>query len=292
MLFKSFNILLILIGFFSSLVFNNTFIFSDEYIVPKRVWMYWEGQFDDMVKFCLHSIKQNLTNYEIILLNNNTIRCYLNSTDIPPVLYTLKQANQGDFNRFQLLSQYGGIWMDASSYVKNDEVFDGLIEEMNEKKADMLAFNFIYEPLNNIELGIILSSWKSEFIKKVNDIYVYGMKTGRKPLMKKMMDEGMFLKASNQYTIDETTGEPFRNPYFYSYYCVQYVLQILYKYSANIIVKRAEDWSFKFQGDHGWNGESMKKKLLEKNGLENYKLIKFTGENRYNMNFKYTTEVI
>lgn len=290
--FKSFKIIFIFIELTLSLTSTYNLLFPDEYIVPKRIWLYWEGSFDDMLKFCFHGLKQNINNYEIILLNTNTVRCYVNSREIPSNIKTLSLANQADYYRFQLLTQYGGIWMDASCYVKNDEVLDELIDEMNEKKAELLAFNFKYHPQNNIEIGILFSPRDSEFLKKVFYYYVLGLKKDRLIIMKKMMKEGMILNSTKQYRYNKTTSEKFYDTYFYANYCVQYVLQILNKGSSNIIIKRAEDWSFKFQKDNYWNGNSMKKKLLEDNGLDEYKLIKFTGKNRKLMKLIYNISVI
>lgn len=106
---------LIIILIFMELIFltvnNNEFISNENYVVPKRLWLFWEGILGDLPKFCIHKLKQNLTNYKIILVNYYTIRNYFNSTDIPPVLLTLPLPNQADYFRFQLLSQYGGIYI-------------------------------------------------------------------------------------------------------------------------------------------------------------------------------------
>lgn len=275
------NILFLIFLSFCNYKENNNFkLVSDEYNVPNIIWLFWEGPLNNLTKSSLHHLKQNIYKYKIIYLNTNTIKCYYNSSDIPDILHTLPFPNQGDYFRFNLLREYGGIWMDASTYVKNDEVFDELIKEMNEKKPDMLAFNFYYYPQNNIELGVILSPMNSEFINKVLNIYVYGLRTGREELMKRMINEGMILNSPHQYRIDKDTGKPFYSIYFFSYYCVQYILQIEYKGIANILLKRAEDWSYKFQWDCAWEFECMNKNWNDKEVFDKYKIIKYTGGDR------------
>lgn len=273
-------VLLFILESVNSYVTYNEFNLLEEYFVPKRFWLYWEGPLQNLTKFCFHQLKNNVLNYEIVLLDNNTVRSYINSSDFPSILYNLPQANQGDYYRFNILSQFGGIWIDASTYVKNDSVIDGLLKEMYEKKAELLAFNFMFHPMNNIELGVILCPVNSEFIKKVCYIYVYGLKTERGDLMKKMINEGMVLNATYQYNINNNTGKTHYSYYYFSYYCVQYVLQIQYKSVANIIIKKAEEWSYKLQTDYKWNREIMSEKLNEVNGLDEYKIIKFNGGNR------------
>lgn len=108
----------------------------------------------------------------------------------------------------------------STSYVKNDNVIDELINEMNERKADLLPFNYYHHPKNNIELGVIFCHLDSEFIKRVCDIYVYGLNTGRRDLMKKMMRKGLIINATHHYSINNVTGKPHCHYYFFSYYCV------------------------------------------------------------------------
>lgn len=253
---------------------------SDVYTVPKIVWLYWEGNMTGILKYLLHHLKQNLEDYKIIFLNRNTIRDYFNTNEIAQNLDSYPRAVEADYYRFLLLAQYGGIWLDASSYVKNGSVFDELLNEMYEKKAELLAFNYAYHPLNNIEISMLFCPKKSNFMNQVLYLFDFGLKNGRLELMKKMIKEGLVLNAPHQYKKDDGQGKEFFGEYYFASYCIQYVLQIYNKGSANIIIKKAEEWSFKYQEDCKWKGRLMNKKWNERNFLNEYNLIKFTGSNR------------
>lgn len=58
------------------------------------------------------------------------------------------------------------------------------------------------------------------------------------------------------------------------------MFQLQYKNEANIIIKRAEDWSYKFQEDCKWDGQLLNEKFHEEIGLDEYKIIKYTRFNR------------
>lgn len=147
------------------------------------------------------------------------------------------------------------------------------------KKADLLAFNYKFYPQNNLELGEVFCPTNSEFIKIFLDIYVYGLKIGRLKVMKRMIKEGMILNKPRHYFIDSFWRSCYCT-YFLSYYYVQYVLQIHYKNETNTILKRAEDYIFKLQRECKWNYDLINKKLEEENGLDEYRIVKFTGRNR------------
>lgn len=98
---------------------------------PRIIWTYWENvngtkEYPSHIKLCLETFYKHLSNYKIIILDNNTIKQYL--PNVRTDLNNLMIAQKVDYYRIALLEQYGGIWIDADSIIMRnfDEVFDKL----------------------------------------------------------------------------------------------------------------------------------------------------------------------
>lgn len=236
-----------------------------------------------MVKCLLHNLKQVLIHYQIVLLNQMTVRNYINSTLINDNFNKLPLPNQSDFFRFHILCEYGGVYFDSSSYLKDEKLIDEWRNEMILKKSDFLGFNFKYEPTNNIELGIILAPKGSKFLDTVKKEYDDGLEKGSLQKIKDYLSKGLVINVPYQYRSGKDDEEPFISTFFFSYFCVQWVYQKIYNYNANIIVKKAEEWTYKLHEDNQWNRKRMMK--IWNKGLDNsgYEIIKFTKGDRKRM---------
>lgn len=95
------------------------------------IWMFWwqgEEQMPDIVRICCNSVRSNLPqNSNLVLLTQSN---YMNYVDIPDEI--LRKVQTGVFSitlfsdllRNELLTQYGGFWIDATIYcakpIKNE----------------------------------------------------------------------------------------------------------------------------------------------------------------------------
>ena len=86
----------------------------------KIIWQYWhqgEERAPEIIKKCLNSIKKNYPDYNINVLSFDTIKDYVN---LPPKYYDLLKKKKipiaifSDILRLNLLSKYGGVWIDAT----------------------------------------------------------------------------------------------------------------------------------------------------------------------------------
>ncbi len=88
----------------------------------KIMWQFWGQGVDEsthpVVKSSFFSVGLNKGDYERIILNNNTIRDYI---DLPDFVYEKLKTNKNynyaffsDVLRVSLLSAYGGVWLDAT----------------------------------------------------------------------------------------------------------------------------------------------------------------------------------
>lgn len=84
--------------------------------IPCRIWSFWDGDMPYLVHLCLDSWRRYNPDYDIIVLSRASIARYLPNADVLSLRHASDTpARLSDILRLQLLSQYGGIWMDAST---------------------------------------------------------------------------------------------------------------------------------------------------------------------------------
>lgn len=135
----------------------------------KIIWSFWGQGIDEntpaVVQTCFSSMKKHCTDYELIVLNNDTISDYV---DLPDFVYEKFHNKQfeypffSDLIRISLLSVYGGVWMDATIYM-TDKIPQKLF------KNDFFVFQRGKKPLDHEQWhkdGFFYFSWEKGF--KVN----------------------------------------------------------------------------------------------------------------------------
>ena len=88
----------------------------------KIIWQYWGtgweyGKLTDIVKLCYKSADKYKGNYEIIRLDNENMKEYIEFPEF--VMEKIENGSMGythfsDLLRLALLDSYGGVWLDAS----------------------------------------------------------------------------------------------------------------------------------------------------------------------------------
>lgn len=257
---------------------NNT-----KYIIPKIVWIFWEGNMVNMTRYMLHQIKTINKDYKLIFLNKDTVRNYVNTFTINDNITSLSLAPQADYYRLYLIYNYGGIWLDCHTYIRDEEYFNNNLKEMKEKEAELLAYNSFYPPMNNIEVGVLFAPLHSEFIRRVLKEWEYGMYIGREKYMEDAINKGLVMRSKKLYNPEGDDGKPIYNSYFFTYYCLQSVLQFQYHEKANIIIKRSEDWFFKFRNDCDGNVTIMNERWNNDPSSKDYPIITITHRVRRKM---------
>ena len=86
-------------------------------MTAKKIWLYWENKpgcsRPPYLDLALETINRHSEDYEVILLNERSIRDYIK---IPNVVEKFSEiAHKADYIRFNLLYQYGGVWLDSDS---------------------------------------------------------------------------------------------------------------------------------------------------------------------------------
>jgi len=106
----------------------------------KIIWQYWGtgweyGKLPDIVKLCYKSADKNKGNYEIIRLDNENFKEYIEFPEF--IMEKIKNGSMGythfsDLLRLALLDTFGGVWLDASILLTaplSDYTADGILEK-------------------------------------------------------------------------------------------------------------------------------------------------------------------
>ena len=99
--------------------------------IPKIIWIFWwqgDYQANRLVKCCIDRLKQ--FNFDLRILSKDNIAEYVDVSDVYPLYErgALRMAALADVVRFRLLAKYGGIWLDASVFVLDEEFLDSVVE--------------------------------------------------------------------------------------------------------------------------------------------------------------------
>lgn len=130
---------------------------------PKVIWWCWLQGLDkapEIVSACYNSLKRNLSEYEIKLINAENWKEYVELPEniirkwekkqIPPALFS-------DLLRVQLLIKYGGTWIDSTVLCTLDS--SSMIQGSNAQKyLDADLFLFQYTPEGTTK-DLSISNW-------------------------------------------------------------------------------------------------------------------------------------
>lgn len=102
--------------------FQSNYIDDKPHVVSNKVWVCWFQGLDrapTLVKKCYESLKQNLTDREIILITSDNICDYVEFPDFILEKWKTGQithTHMTDLLRLELLIKYGGMWIDATVF--------------------------------------------------------------------------------------------------------------------------------------------------------------------------------
>ena len=123
-----------------------------------KVWICWfqgEANAPRIVRSCIASVKQNLSNREIIILTEENIPQFIQLPDYiqeKKNIGLISAAHYSDLLRLELLCKYGGMWIDASVLCTSSRFVD--------KIADLPLF--VYKEMDLVRRDvkpILASSW-------------------------------------------------------------------------------------------------------------------------------------
>lgn len=87
--------------------------------LPRKIWMLWfQGQenYPYVVQKCIDSWVRQNPSWEVVVLDSDTVAEYVNLNLPESVISKLSPNHHANLVRLALLSKYGGVWADATTY--------------------------------------------------------------------------------------------------------------------------------------------------------------------------------
>ncbi|KAH7828618.1 putative Capsular polysaccharide synthesis protein [Monocercomonoides exilis] len=253
---------------------------DDSYEVPKIIWLYWEGEMNPEVRFLLHNLKEKVKNFTPIFITDSTLSLYLDRKTLTSELKKLPLANQADFIRFSLLYKYGGVWMDATTYICNETILEDFHRNLTKAKADVLAFNSYWPPAYHIELGFLMAPKGSPLLGKVLEEFKIMLPMGRLSYMKDRIYGGVEIKSPVIHQFGSDPEHDYWGTYFIAYVCMQTVVQRDYKGKPNAILMDSEDYFYKLNIGCKWESACIADRWENDPEVRQYPITKFYSGTR------------
>lgn len=124
----------------------------------RKAWICWfqgEAAAPPLVKACIASARKNLPDYEIVVLDNESIGKYV---EFPPYIADkwkagmISPAHYSDLLRIALLCTYGGLWIDSTVLCTSNQIPDCILN------APLFVFKEM-DLLHQDNPSILASSW-------------------------------------------------------------------------------------------------------------------------------------
>ena len=147
-----------------------------------KIWIFWGQGIElapQIVKTCINTVKKNITDKEIVILDFNNYKEYIDFPDY--IEKKLKEekityTHFSDLLRIQLLTELGGIWLDATvlctgkipDYILNSELFVYKNIELDKsEKENIVASSWLISSWSNNNIiratrDLLFEYWKKE----------------------------------------------------------------------------------------------------------------------------------
>ncbi|WP_202740848.1 glycosyltransferase family 32 protein [Acinetobacter sp. 'aerobic (ED)'] len=245
--------------------------------IPKKIWMYWEGPLAGFVEKCVEQVKKTNPDYEVHFLTPDTVK---NFCDIDFGRFPKATPQQkADLLRFELIYQYGGIWLDASTIVYESlDWIQALV-----KKTQTHSFAYYRAKNTTIKTFPVLENWllasaaKNPFFKYWFDELVIAIELSPKAYLQKLKET-----EPNYQDLFQHIG---RLEYLVAYVACQKVMR---QHLPSMCLINCDKNALYFQVKHQW----VKEKVLIDMAIhhppaEMPKLIKLAGKERKTLSHYY-----
>ena len=243
---------------------------------PRIVWTYFDRPFTPFISSIITHTNNTIgSSWKINIVGKANIRKFFDLSTFPKHFFSLYPQNQADYIRLRLLQDYGGLWMDASTFITSSLVITSSVDQGEQDKSHLIAFrNYQLCPQTFIENGVmyapkgsaIIQSWLVEMERLfalgpqsyIHSVYRNGVTL---PCM-------IFRKYPNILT------------YHSVYACLQYALHRVVPRHIHMTTFDVYDYYYKLIGDCSWNTFCIARKYLNKTALNTYPITKFTRTER------------
>lgn len=137
---------------------------------PRIIWSYWEQSIipediDEMINVS----KKSLVNFTHVLLSADNLSAFLNVSSFPSYYQKLWwSAGKTCYFRYCLLERYGGVYLDASTFIFSGDAMEWFFLEGIRTKCEIVNFEWSGWPLID---NFLLACTDSVVIKKIKNFY-------------------------------------------------------------------------------------------------------------------------
>ena len=245
--------------------------------IPKKIWMYWEGPLAGFVKECVEQVKKTNPDYDVHFLTPDTVKsfCDIDFGRFPKAT----PQQKADLLRFELIYQYGGIWLDASTIVY--ESLDWIQDLVKKTKTNNFAYyrakNTTIKTSPVFENWLLASAAKNPFFKYWFDELVTAIELTPKAYLQKLKET-----EPDYQDLIQHIG---RLEYLVAYVACQKVMR---NHLPSMCLINCDKNALYFQVKHQW----VKEKVLIDMAIhyppaEMPKLIKLAGKERKTLSHYY-----
>ena len=272
----------IILLFLLSLICFSCFFKTYTYNIPKKIWVYWDNydnlpnSIDNIIKYNKKTIKT----WKIIYLSDENINEYIPQHEFPKNINNIIVQAKSDWVRLYLLNKYGGLWLDASIIVNNEEKLNELVKESFLNNSDITSYYLNSRIVNDqhfthIETSFLMSPVNSYFVERWKKEFEYAIDIGFKNYKNLLLSQGFNLEKIFNGGDDDV--------YLMIHACA-YKVGSEYIFNPNVLLYKAEDEIYYLQETCGWENKCISDKLNKDSSVKNIPLIKLVNKNRENLN--------
>ena len=122
-------------------------------MIEKNVFFYWDKDTPEAILNNVAHFRNSLDNFEVVLLTDSTLHQF--SEVFPDVVELIPQisipAMRSDLVRLMALYQYGGMWLDSNTTLKDPARFEGLFDVYS-------SFHFVITVMENSRFDLKTSA--------------------------------------------------------------------------------------------------------------------------------------
>jgi len=244
------------------------------YILPKRIWAYWDRNVPDSIRANIENNKKVLYDWEYTFLTEKTLPQYLDPITFPDQFVTLSAPHRADYIRLELLKRYGGVWMDAGIIVHSRDELNKMRREAMASKAQLSAFTLTEKQHLYIENWFIMAPLYSQVIHVWSKEYTSAVTQGF------LQYKQALFKEKDIHIIEKIYKRDDENVYLTQHACLQAVLQKRLKKPGVILLYKSEDNMFKIQVQCEWDTACVKDRIKSDPSIKKISFIKLRGSDR------------
>ena len=244
---------------------------------PKVIYGYWDNlEGNSLIQSHIDTWKRNIpSDWTVHIITKKNIAEYVDEEFIKKFM-GLPAFRFSDFLRVHLLSNNGGVWMDASTIITDGSFLDEYYNETVKNNYDATLYEFKVHSLENqpyLENWFLMAPKNSKFIRDLYNEFIYAFDMDFLKYKNEVLKPSINLK-NNLHDGNKT--------YHMQHAIIHYLFYKGNKYNLNI--KDAEESMFKIQKLNGWESNKIIDYIINNNNWSNYYAIKLVGFNRKSIN--------